>query len=116
MTQCRGCNSRLKRAVGNSGFCDPCFIVVRLEKLVFTRCPPCSADQLFNYSRKVSDTIESTCEKFEADRTAVALTKTVQRSLRKEKKSARVNRGQIPLSRERIEVDVTHKLVQRSYR
>ena len=43
MTACRGCDSRLGKPTGSSGFCDPCFIVVRLEKLVFTRAPPHSS-------------------------------------------------------------------------
>ena len=69
MTACRGCDSRLGKPTGSSGFCDPCFIVVRLEKLVFTRAPY-SATQLFHYLRKVCDAVEETCEKYESDRTA----------------------------------------------
>lgn len=70
MAACRDCNSRLQRPVGSSGFCNPCYITVRIEKLVFTRCPPVSADQLFHFLRKVSDVVEGVCEKYESDRTA----------------------------------------------
>ena len=59
-----------KVADGCIGVCDPCYITVRIEKFVFTRCPPHSASQLFHYLRKVSDTIEGACEKYESDRTA----------------------------------------------
>lgn len=37
---------------------------------MFTRVPPHSSDQLFQYLRRVVETIESACERFEADRTA----------------------------------------------
>lgn len=66
MSTCRGCNSRLRKP----GFCDPCFLVVRIERLVFTRCPPNTAGDLFDYLNNVSNTLETACEKYEADRTA----------------------------------------------
>lgn len=74
MTTCRGCHGRLKLPAGSSGFCNPCFLAVRVEKLVFTRVPPDSADRLFNYLRGVVDNIENACERFEADRTASLVT------------------------------------------
>ena len=70
MSGCKGCNNRLRKPVGSSGFCDPCYLIVRLERLVFTRCPPHSADELVQYLKKINETVESACEKFEADRTA----------------------------------------------
>lgn len=70
MAACRGCNSRLKVATGSSGYCNPCYLYVRVQQLVFTRVPPVSAEELFQYLRRVVDTIESACERFESDRTA----------------------------------------------
>ena len=70
MSACKGCNNRLRKPVGLSGFCDPCYLIVKLERLVFTRCPPHSVDELVQYLKKINETVESACEKFEADRTA----------------------------------------------
>ena len=70
MSTCKGCNSRLRKPVGSSGFCDPCYLVVRVERLVFTRCPPHAANDLVDYLKKVTTTLETACEKLESDRTA----------------------------------------------
>ena len=70
MSSCNGCNSRLKRPVGSSGYCDPCWLTVRIERLVFTRCPAHTAVDLVEYLKGVTATLERACEKFEADRTA----------------------------------------------
>ena len=69
MSTCNGCNSRLRKAVGSSGYCDPCWLVVRIERLVFTRCPPHTVGDLVEYLKTVTTTLERTCEKFEAART-----------------------------------------------
>ena len=45
-------------------------MVVRIERLVFTRCPPHTVGDLVEYLKTVATTLERTCEKFEADRTA----------------------------------------------
>ena len=70
MSTCNGCNSRLRRPVGSSGYCDPCWLVVQVERLVFTRCPPHTVGDLTEYLKTVTATLERTCEKFEADRAA----------------------------------------------
>ena len=70
MSTRNGCNFRLRKPVGSSGYCDPCWPVVRIERLVFTRCPPHTAGDLVEYIQTVTTTLERTCEKFEADRTA----------------------------------------------
>ena len=70
MSICNGCNSRLKKPVGSSGYCDPCWLVVRIERLVFTRCPAHTVGDLVEYLKTATATLERTCEKFEADRTA----------------------------------------------
>ena len=67
---CRGCHSRLELPVGSSGFCDCCYLVVRAERVVFTRYPSSKAGELCSYLAKVVTTLESDGEAFEADRTA----------------------------------------------
>lgn len=67
---CRGCHGRLQLPAGSSGFCNPCYVVVRLERLVFTRASPYAAQELYLYLRSICDKVEAGCEKYESDKTA----------------------------------------------
>ena len=66
---CKGCHSRLELQPGISGYCDPCYLATRIEKLVFTRYPPCKARELTHFLAKTLGILEKDTEDFESDRT-----------------------------------------------
>ena len=67
---CKGCHCRLELRPGISGYCDPCYLATRIEKLVFTRYPPCKASELTHFLAKTLGVLEKDTEEFESDRTA----------------------------------------------
>ena len=67
---CKGCNNRLRLAVGTSGQCNACYLATRIERVVITRYPPAKAEELTHFLAKVLNTLEADSEAFEADKTA----------------------------------------------
>ena len=70
MMSCKGCNNRLRLAVGTPGQCNACYLATRIERVVITRYPPAKAEELTHFLAKVLNTLEADSEAFEADKTA----------------------------------------------
>ena len=67
---CKGCNNRLRLAVGTSGRCNACYLATRIDRVVVTRYPAAKAEELTHFLAKVLNTLETDSEAFEADKTA----------------------------------------------